>query len=405
MMMTKKINISEVIEQHVQTVYRPIAKRLLAGEINNVLLYGSRRSGKSYAIASMIILLMMTTDDSNAVVLANSFSDLMKTARPSFITQINNLGVAHLFEWTKEGSIFYRDGREIRFSTIYDDRAKSGKRGFDFNVGNFNILWLDEATTVPKRNAEGFDEIRAGMSGKRLVTFLSTNPATKSNWFYRRFFENENEFTKLKTTIYDNEFASKAMIKNLEALPEKKKAGELYGEWVNEGEQVFNYEVVDYSTLDEWPMHKRIVIAGMDLGFTNDPTTFVVIEYNHEIRTARILHVYKFGKMPTAEAIASHIKKYGWTKEIISDNSNLFMTEEISKYGIKINPIKMNLKNKQMGITTLQNIIFQIDDTDLDLIDEFDNYTFDSLDGNDHYLDAIRYALIDTIERFNLKFI
>ena len=115
----------------------------------------------------------------------------------------------------------------------------------------------------------------------------------------------------------------------------------------------------------------------MDFGFTNDPTTAILIGYSQSTNNLYILdEIYKTGMLTTD--IFHAIKAKGLDKyRIIADAADPRLIKELKLMGLKIEAAKKGSDSILHGITWLQARNIIVDSKCTNVLTELQNYTWE----------------------------
>ena len=188
------------------------------------------------------------------------------------------------------------------------------------------------------------------------------------------------------------------------------------------------YCLGEFATLDKlvFPIiHKQIIngerlrdlplFAGMDFGYTNDPTAIIWGRYDKANKTIYITGEY-FKKGMLNDEIAETLKSLGLSKEVITaDSAEQKSIAEIRKNGI--HRIRASVKGPDSiihGIGWLSQNKIIVDERCAGLIEEFENYTWEKdkktgeyinkpVDSFNHGIDAMRYGLESMMRPSGIK--
>jgi len=368
------------------------------------IITGGRGSGKSFAVA--LILLLLTFEKGHKI-LFTRFT--MKSAHlsiiPEFLGKIELLGLQEHFKITKDEIINLRTGSMIIFRGI---KTSSGDQSANLKSLEGVTTWvLDEAEELT--DEETFDKIDLSVRVKgidnRVICLM--NPSTKEHFIYKKFFEDKgvgagsnlfkDDTTYIHTTYLDNlENLSKSYIEQLlkmkERRPEKYKHVVLGG-WLDKAEGVIftNWklgEFEEYST----------PVYGQDYGFSTDPTTLVKTSID---RTRKRIFVKEELYKPslTTKQIVSINEAICGQSLVIGDSAEPRLITELQNEGINIEPTIKGQGSVLYGISLLLDYDLIIDPSSVNLVKELNNYVWlekksqTPCDSFNHLIDALRYAV------------
>ena len=364
---------------------------------------GGRGSGKSFAVNTFLVLL---TYESGHRILFTRFT--MTSAGmsiiPEFIEKIELMGIGEQFTITKTEIINKLTGSSIYFSGI---RTSSGDQTAKLkSIQGVSTFVLDEAEELT--DEESFDKIDFSIRAKSVTNrcILILNPTTKENWIYQRFFQNrgipdgfngtKNNITYIHTTYLDNlKHLSQSFVKQIDDMkirrPEKYKH-QIMGGWLKRAEGVIftHWNIGKFNTqIDS--------IGGLDIGFSVDESCLceVAIDKVRKIIWIRE-HFYKKG-LTTTQIFDLSIRYMG-KNLIVCDNSEPRLISECKSKGLNIVPTIKRKGSILTGISLMQDYNIIIDSDSINLIREFNNYSWKltgaiPIDKFNHGIDASRYAV------------
>ena len=278
-------------------------------------------------------------------------------------------------------------------SKIYFD---SGENEEKFVGVATDYALLDEANLYPE--GEGIVS-QIGMRN-RIGIIITFNPSRPLPWLEE--LEENPKTMSMHSTYKDNEFLTQSQIDDLEYRGSKNKrfkAVYLDGVYqANSDQAIFN----DWTISNEWPSVFEWSAYGADFGM-KDPNTLVEVRFaNKELYVRGRL--YRPGM--TTNALHTHFKDITGSRLIVADSSEPRLILELGTKGLNIIPVKKYPGSVIDGIRSLQNVRINVYYDDPALIREFEDYQFIKRQGvildkpedkNNHYIDALRYAVKDKL--------
>ncbi len=390
---------------HVNRIYW----QLRSQQSRYLVTYGSRRSGKSWAIAQ-IFALRAVTHVRKIIVLRKFATSLRLSVWPQVQIALEEIGYLRYAKINKsERTISLPNGSEIHFLGADDpEKLKS--------LTNVTDYWLEEATEFTETD---FDTLDAGMSPKvddpPAQIFLSFNPvpiiAGQRHWVQRRFFTGikpginrlvvNGRATVLRTWYKSNAFCPPDVVRVLEAY--KTENPLLYKLWTLGEFALLKGAILrpeNIRTAGAVPAGARFLGHGLDFGFSIDPAAAIgvwtsagelfVKEYvyaldltNPELSMAMI----DAGIQPAAHLIADsaepksirELQQLGWTVTPSEKGADYKRAAAIFLRGFIINCVEA-----PNALRELQSWSWKLDknDTPLPVV----------ADGNDHCVDALLYV-------------
>lgn len=371
---------------------------------------GSRASKKSKTMALWVIATMMRYPEANTLVVRKVFRTLKDSCYTDLKWAANRLKVMPWWDF-KESPLeaTYRPtGQKIYFRGL-DDPLKIASIAVE--TGALCFLWLEEAYEVFKE--EDFDTLDESIRGEtpeglfKQIT-LTFNPWNERHWLKRRFFDAPDDDTLAMTTNYlCNEWLDASDLQLFESMKERnprryKVAG--LGDWgIVEGVIYENWTEEDFTLAGIRERHPDLVtFAGLDFGYTNDPSAFVIGFLSMQDKVLYIWdEIYKTGL--TNPDIVKAITAAGYAKEnIIADSAEPKSIAELRSMGLRVRPAVKGPDSIRHGIQFLQGFRMVIHPRCVNFETEISNYTWATdkagtrlnvpIDEFNHLLDALRYA-------------
>ena len=388
---------------------------------------GSRASKKSKTTALWFIYNMMKYPEANLLVVRKTGRTLKDSCYTELKWAAKRLGVDNLWNFTLSPleAIYKPTGQKIYFRGL-DDPLKVTSITVD--VGCLCWMWLEEAYEVMKE--EDFDtldesirgEVPEGLWKQITITF---NPWNERHWLKHRFFDiiagKDSEgnliYKERKTPISDdgdilaittnylcNEWldeADKRVFKRMQENNPRRYAVAGLGGWgIVEGLVYDNWHEQEFSLEDV--SHCRTA-AGLDFGYTNDPTAFFIGFLDAEHKKLYVWdEIYQKGM--SNKKIYESITGAGYSKErITADCAEPKSIDELKGYGLRIKGAEKGKDSIKNGIQWIQDLEIIIHPRCVNFITEISNYTWDKdkfgtrlnvpIDDFNHLMDAMRYAL------------
>ena len=320
---------------------------------------------------------------------------------PEFIEKLELMGKLDLFIITKDTIECKLTGSKIIFKGI---RTSSGVQTANLKSLQGVTTWiLDESEEL--MSEEIFDKIDLSIrqKGRQNRIVLILNPATKTHWIYKKFFEDKginegsnityNNTTYIHTTYLDNiKNLDKSFIDIIEEVKIKnpvKYNHVILGGWLDKAEGVIytDWEIGDFN--NDLPYG-----YGMDFGFSIDPTTLIKVAVDNKNRIIYIDEIFtEYGK--TTSELYKLMNKDN--KQVIADNAEGRLIEELKRMGINIKPCIKGAGSIATGIKLIQDYKLIVTQNSTNVIKELNNYTWSDkksdtpIDMYNHTLDSIRY--------------
>lgn len=370
---------------------------------------GSRGSKKSKTTALWLIKSIMQYPQANALCVRRYKTTLRDSVYSDLKWAISRLKVEAFFYCTVSPMeiIYVPTGQKILFRGL-DDGMKI--TSISVATGVLCWVWVEEAYEIT--NEDDFNKLDMSIRGevpegyfKQLT--LTFNPWSATSWLKKRFFDNPDENTFIKTTTWQcNEWldeADKSIFLAMKTQNPRRYRIEGDGEWgIAEGLIFENYRLESFD-VDQIRRIEGIKAAfGLDFGFT-DPNAFTAsLVDNKEKRIYVFDEWYQSGV--TNRIIAKQIKAMGYGgQRIICDCAEPKSIEELRDEGIRAEPSVKGRDSVNHGIQLMQNYTFIIHPKCVEFYREIQNYCWaKDKDGRptdkpdhefSHGMDSIRYGV------------
>lgn len=380
---------------------------------------GGRGSKKSKSTALDYIYKMLKYPWANLLVVRRFSNTNKQSTYTDLKWAANRMKVSHLFKFNESlPEITVKEtGQKILFRGL-DDPLKITSITVD--NGLLAWLWLEEAYQV--ENEDKFDtlveSIRGSVDDKNFFKQITVtfNPWSERHWLKSAFFDEETRFNDVfadTTTYRDNEWLDQQDIDRYEDLwrtNPRRAAVVANGDWgVAEGLVFENYTVRDF---DIMATIKRVgeTAAGLDFGFTHDPTTFPRLAVDLDNKELWIYAEHYEHAMTTDDIFNMIVEAEMQNALITADSAEQRLIAELKAKGVnRITPSVKGAGSINAGIDFMKQFKIYIHPSCVKTIEEFDTYIYkqdkdgkwlnEPIDDNNHIIDAIRYAL----ERYHIQ--
>jgi phage terminase large subunit len=360
--------------------------------------YGGAGSGKSVFITQKILIKALN-DRRKVLIMRKVGSTLKDSCWQLVLDTLSAFKVSPYCSINKSTfTIELPNGSILLFKGMDDsEKIKS--------ITGITDIWVEEATEFTEEDIEQLN-LRLRAKTDSLQMLFSFNPVSKANWVYRRWFRDGAIITDdtviHQSTYKDNRFLPDDYIDTIEKMagtnPTYYRIYAL-GEFASLDKLVFNnWRIGRVEDTHDWDM-----LCGLDFGFTNDPTAFVVSFLKD--KTLFIAKEYvKTGLLN--DQIAKVITELGFSKStIIGDSAEVKSIEELRRAGLyRIYPATKGQGSVLQGIQKLQQLDIVVDPACEHVITELQNYAWkkdrasgeyinEPIDEFNHCIDALRYSL------------
>lgn len=254
-----------------------------------------------------------------------------------------------------------------------------------------DILFINEANNIPLNIADQL------ITRTRKIVWMDWNPSEEF-WFYTEMLPNrKDEIDFITLTYLDNEALTDIERKEIESHQHNKQWWQVYG--LGQLGEIITRIYTGWKIIDEIPHEARLERYGLDFGYTNDPTAIVAVYY---FNGGWILDGVCYKKGMSNKEIADTLKTMK-EKLIIADSAEPKSIDELRSFGLNVMPAEKGKDSVNFGIQFVQDQPISVTSKSVMLIKEYRNYLWledkdgkilqEPQDFNNHYMDAIRYAL------------
>lgn len=379
-------------------------KRIKPLFLNNkryLVVQGGMRASKTYTILMLIISWCQTNADKIATVASMSYPHLSRGAIRDFQSIMKNAGIWEPERWNSSSKIYtFGNGTILEFISVDNMSAHGPAR---------DLLFVNEANDM---DIETFRNLAFRTTGKIIVDY---NP-THEFWAHTWLLKDEKDNTDFIILTYkDNEALADTIRQAIESR-KPKKGEEPSNWWIVYGlGQIGSLEGNIYSgwrkaTETDYD-DAQIVRYGLDFGFSNDETGMVAIWRKADDSLIVEQKIFKRGIL--GSQYGDELRSTGIDANvlIVADSARPEIIAEIKAQGFRIVGADKNAGSVKRGIDKVMQKQIVYDGKDLER--EYLSYAWrkkrtgevidEPQDGNDHLMDALRYA-IDDLDRQRFDF-
>jgi len=364
--------------------------------------YGGRGGGKSWSFANA--LLVLGVKKRMRILCTREIQGSMKQSVHKLLHQcIERMKLDNFYRVTRDG-IYGANGTEFIFLGLkHDPNQIKSLEGID-------ICWVEEAQKITH---ESWSILTPTIRKQGSEIWVSFNPILDTDPTYQQFIVNNNRDNALvvKVNYYDNPYFSDELRNELEYMKTND-----YDEYLHiwEGEcrtstdaQIFRHK---FQVMDFTPPSNAVFYYGLDWGFSQDPTAVLrcfifdnclYIDYEAGGKQVELDNTYKLiDEIPLSK---QHI--------IRADSARPESISFIKRQGYKIESVHKWSGSVEDGIEFIRSFKkVYIHTRCLNTAEEFVKYSYkvdrltedilpQIVDSNNHYIDALRYALQPMIKR------
>lgn len=412
--------------------YRPLYE--LKEDTWLIINLGGRGGGKSYEV-SKFGTIMPLQFGKRVVVLR----DQQSTIEQSILDEIKN----RYNEINEKSGGFYNDYFEFQSRNLKN--KKTGKdviftKGFQTSnvnqkanlksIADVDIAIIEEFEDI--RDEQKFNTFADSIRKEGSIILVNLNTPDINHWLLKRFYVLEDtEYTGYFravprntpgvlytfTTFLDNSYLSKKTVEKYKSYGDS--TSDLYNldyycnailGLVSEGKKGRIYKNWKAITLAEFEDLPYSSVAGLDFGYSNDPNALIEVKrHNKNLYLNPLVYEKGMQNSHIAKAIKQKLKR---NKKVFADSVEPKSIAELQSYGLNVWGAEKGPDTLNLGIKTIQGFnVFYVQNPDLESeyqqyswkLDRNGNITDDPEDKNNHYMDAIRYAVVSDIGMATIK--
>jgi phage terminase large subunit len=358
---------------------------------------GGTSAGKTFGILPLLIDKAMREPMLEISVVSESIPHLRRGALKDFLKIMMSLGRYKDDQFNKSTLKYnFQNGSYIEFfSADQPDKLRGARR---------NILYVNECNNV---EFDAYYQMAIRTDGD---IWLDYNPAS-AFWVDKEILT-QPDVDFITLTYLDNEALSDTIIKEIESAKVKALTSTYWANWwqvygLGQTGSLEGVCITDWNEID-LPSDARILCAGMDFGYTNDPTSLVVMyKYNDAYIFDEI--IYKKGLLNSE--ISNLLKANNIEDIIYADSAEPKSIAELNSYGHNVLPVSKGRDSITYGISLINQNKIYITSRSKNLINELRNYIWltdksgvkmnKPIDAYNHAIDAMRYAIMSQLENPN----
>lgn len=383
------------------TATKKIKETLLEPTFYKVI-QGGMSSSKTFSIMILLVGYAESYPDSLITVAGMTYNHLATGTMRDFKKIMEETGRWDAASFNKSSKIYsFSNGSQIEFLST-DNMTSRGPRR--------DVLFVNEANGI---DYETFDQLA---SRTRDFVILDYNPSAKF-WAHEQLVEKQPNRTSFITLTYnENEALSAQERENIESR--KPNPGEEPSNWwiVYGLGQIGTLEGNIYngwqeSDADGVSTTGKLIRYGLDFGFSNDESAMVAIYALEDGRIGIKEVLYKKGILGSQYAGILKSQNIDPNILIVADSARPEIIAEIKAQGYRIVGADKNPGSVKRGIDRVSQK--QIIYCGSNLKREYLSYAWrkkrtgeildEPQDGNDHLMDALRYA-IDDLSKHRIEF-
>lgn len=345
---------------------------------------GGTWASKTVSILIWLIDYAQSTKAEDITVVAESVPHLDLGA----IKDFKNIMIANGYwkdeQWNETQRVYRFEGKSTVKFVSFDKFGKA-------HGARRDVLFINEANFIPYKIADQL------IARTRKIVWMDWNPSDEF-WFYTEMLPHrKDEIDFITLTYLDNEALTEIERKEIESHQHNKQWWTVYG--LGQLGEIVTRIYTGWKIVDEIPHEARLERYGLDFGYSNDPTAIVAVYYWNG---GWILDGVCYKKGMSNKEIADTLKNLK-ERLIIADSAEPKSIDELRSHGLNVLPTDKGKDSVRYGIQAVQDQPISVTSRSVELIKEYRNYLWlvdkngkilsEPQDFNNHYMDAVRYAL------------
>lgn len=358
-----------------------------------LVVQGGMRAAKTYSILMLIISWCQSNENKIATVASMSYPHLSRGAIRDFQAIMKNAEIWEPERWNQSSKIYtFANGTILEFISVDNMSAHGPAR---------DLLFVNEANDMDEAT---FRNLAFRTTGKIIIDYNPTHEFWAHTWLLK---EEKDDTDFIILTYKDNEALADTIRKAIESRKPKK--GEKPSNWwIVYGEGQIG--TLEGNVYEGWRKaepedykHAKLIRYGLDFGFSNDETGLVAIYQTDHDQLIIEQIIYQTGLLGSQYGDTLRKADIDPNILIVADSARPEIIAEIKTQGFRIVGADKNAGSVLRGIDRVKQHQIIYDGKDLER--EYLSYQWrtkrtgetldEPQDGNDHLMDALRYAIDD----------
>ena len=363
------------------------------------IIRGGSSAGKTIAVLLILIDYACRNPHKEISVVAESIPHLRRGALKDFL---NIMKALNRYDERK----FNRSILKYEFSTYSYIEFFSTDQPDKLRGARRTDLFINECNNI---SFEAYQQLAVRTSGN---IWLDYNP-TNLFWVDKELIGQED--TDFLTLTYkDNNSLPKSIVKEIEKAKVKAKTSTYWANWwkvygLGEIGSLEGACIPDWKSIDKIPDDARLLCAGLDFGYSVDPTTYIRL---YKWNNAYIFDELLYRKGMLNRDISNFLTDNRVLEHIYADSAEPKSIQELRNYGHRIFPVTKGRDSVIYGINLINQNEIYVTSRSKNLIKELQGYVWDKdKEGNNiqkptghihpDCIDAARYSLMMALQNPN----
>lgn len=389
----------------------PTAKQVeafrLCKQKDSILLYGGSGSGKTRLLTWVNVVRALRYPNTRHIIIRHRFNAAKASIWLDTLPKV-------LAEFPGTYTVSETD-HFVKFfngSELWVDGLDNADRAEKMLGREYTSIYFNECSQLSFPSVElMIGRLRLSPEGCRLRAYYDCNPTSHRHWTHDTFIKRVepqtgkpirdttgNEVGAILINPADNPHLPPDYIARLEGMTGNRRKRFLLGEWTTPEGAIFeNWDIVD--EIPEEVQRRGRRRAGLDYGFTVDPAALVdCYLYGDDLYVDEL--IYQTGLLNT-KLFDLTLNAVGASVIIVADSSEPKSNAEARNRGLNLRGAEKGRDSVRAGIDWLLSKRIHVTRRSQNLIQELETYAWRIRDGkpepvpeggNDHAIDAIRYA-------------
>lgn len=374
--------------------------RLLDTDWREAAVYGGRFSLKSHTVAR--VLLIRAMQKKTRILCTREFQSSISDSSMQLLSDLIDYYHLYQFRVMQNSIINQQNGSDFLFKGLRNNvQSVKSTEGVD-------IAWQEEAQSLSENSIEVLTPTVRKPGSQLIYTY---NRLRDADPIHKRLVIEGRPNSIAINVNYDVAMKYGWMPQSIiaEMEDDKAKRPEIYShKWLGEPSNKKGAIYSNFQHIESIPKEARYIGAGLDFGYTNDPTALIdVYKWNNAYILDEVLYQTKLQNKYIAGVITGQQHYSG--ELIVADSAEPKSIADISELGVNITGATKGKDSINNGIQLLQGLEIYYTDRSHNIEEEVLNYSWRidkedkalnvPIDSYNHALDAARYKITD-VENF-----